>query len=664
MKTVESDSHGVPSHLRLAFFGRGDFATFMQGDRVNRVLGNVQAGPAPSDVNGFLELAALQQFIEAGMFTAEAESILGTRSEVVIGQLRSTVGRFFGSVDDATVVEDLAGDIGWQHRDDLLDLLGRHGAFRRCSAASMLTALQNAGFGLGDVLADRLLVRAYGVELREWLLGDPMNAEHVVRKQLGVVSSRAIHLPAQFTSDDARSLLRAYIEAPDAHLDVVQLITSAQITTGGVVDVHLKRDAKRAHKSLTAQLFETTKGLSTGVEVMVDSEQTEPVDLALDDMILKYSYSRSWLEQTTEPASVMNNLMYVFVFVTDRLCLTMPARQSNLGLVDSLFTTRGREDYPATSFFRLNEAASLLQMNMYDQFLRSKGIELESVFAWVFDEHMGEEHGIRSFQYSTSTPAAPYLQRCTHLLVQMESIAKQYRLYVTTGAVEGDLLALAPDQVLYRSLPTLIDGKYVYATRDVDVQNVLNLLFSNQSGLGYIDEDLHESTLAELLTGHDVLREQFHDHQKPQIDYLTSRGVLAADDVRVSIASSAQFLVLREIFECATASYHHFKPRHRAAVDELIARGWLVRKSSLLSEPEAGYFNYVLNQVDYADGPNLRNRYLHASHADQSDETEHYRSYLVILKMVAALIIKINDDLWIRAVELADEPAPSRCAPG
>jgi len=47
----------------------------------------------------------------------------------------------------------------------------------------------------------------------------------------------------------------------------------------------------------------------------------------------------------------------------------------------------------------------------------------------------------------------------------------------------------------------------------------------------------------------------------------------------------------------------------------------------------------------------LRNRYLHGSHIDVSDEDEHFRTYIAALKLLIAIAIKINNDFCLQDEE-------------
>ena len=83
----------------------------------------------------------------------------------------------------------------------------------------------------------------------------------------------------------------------------------------------------------------------------------------------------------------------------------------------------------------------------------------------------------------------------------------------------------------------------------------------------------------------------------------------------------------------------------------MVSKDWFVRRESLLTEAEGSYFNYCLNQAEFSNGPDLRNKYLHGSQADADDEEKHFRTYITALKLLISLVIKINDDFCLRADE-------------
>jgi len=230
----------------------------------------------------------------------------------------------------------------------------------------------------------------------------------------------------------------------------------------------------------------------------------------------------------------------------------------------------------------------------------------------------------------------------------MESVIKQFSLYVENGELDTDLLGMTSEQVRYKNIPSLLTGKYVYASDNQEVRNILHLLFSDQSGLTYINDNLRADDAARLLIKNQVAYDDFADYQKRSIDYLIGLGVLENTGKRVQLADANQFLILKAIFDAEATSYYHYSAEARTYIDDMVSKGWLVRRESLLTDPEGSYFNYYLNQAEFDNGPDLRNKYLHGSQADADDEEQHFRTYITVLKLLIALVIKINDDFCLR----------------
>ena len=121
----------------------------------------------------------------------------------------------------------------------------------------------------------------------------------------------------------------------------------------------------------------------------------------------------------------------------------------------------------------------------------------------------------------------------------------------------------------------------------------------------------------------------------------------------MQLTNIEQFRILSALFNTQCASYFHLSDRGRAVADEMVAKGWVERRSSLLSEAEGKYFNYFLNAVDFSNGPELRNKYLHGSQVNAEGEDAHFHTYMTALRLIVALVIKMNDDFCLAAAEEA-----------
>jgi hypothetical protein len=210
---------------------------------------------------------------------------------------------------------------------------------------------------------------------------------------------------------------------------------------------------------------------------------------------------------------------------------------------------------------------------------------------------------------------------------------------------------MGSEQIRYKEIPSLLEGKYLYPSDSEEIRNILHLLFSDQSGLTYISSDLRAESAARLILNNDVTYTDFLEYQRVRLDYLITTGVLVNEVDRIKFASASQLAILISLWKKEADSYYRLSRLERTRADEMVSKGWATRRSSLLSDAEGAYFNYFLNGVGFSNGPELRNKYLHGSQANTAEEGAHYHTYLVALRLTVALVIKMNDEMCMWAKE-------------
>jgi hypothetical protein len=631
---------------RLRFFGAGDFATYWQVHRAAEVVEGLDSACPPEEVNGILELHNARLFVEAG-FTPSG-IIEGDRKDIiaVAASIRRIVAQWFNALEDDNLAEMLT-EVDWQYHEHLLDLLAGLGVFGRCSAAAMLTTLDAANVHIGDMLTSKRLVENYDTTMRARLLAEPSRAELVIRHYLEGGVKKETFLPASFTPADSRTLMEAYIGSTEPNPNYLKLIADAPIDSKTGVDAKLVVKAKRRYDAMVEDFFETTPGFKTGCAVAVSPTQVEPVKATLNDMVIEYTFSQRWLEDTLDFPSVLNNFQFVFEFAPRWGLLTLPAFDSERRGLELAMGVNGAKDYRTGHVFTAKDRATLLQVAMYQQYLATKDIDLEEVLRWYFEEHLPAEYGIAGFVFSRSSPKANYLERCRNLFAEMESVATQFELLVKDGEIDHDVAAAGADLARYRTIPSALEGKYVYVSEHTEIRTILHILFSDQSHLTYINEDLSGDNAADLLRRNKVSYDSLHEYQRPMVDKLIELGVAENTGERIRLKDFDLFRVLKSLNDYEAVAYHHLNERSRAHVDMMLDAGWLVRRSSLLSDAEAAYFNYNLNSVDFSNGPKLRNKYQHGIQPKGDGEAQHQQTYYSALRLMVALTIKINDEFWL-----------------
>ncbi|MEU8331686.1 hypothetical protein [Micromonospora sp. NPDC048839] len=631
---------------RLRYYGAGDFATYWQVHRAAEVVKGFDPAAPPDEVNGILELHNARLFVEAGFIPTDV--IEDDRNALVVSAKRigRTVAQWFGALEDDNLA-DMLTEVDWQYREHLLDLLAGLGVFGRCSQTAMLTALDGAKVHIGDMLTSKRLVENYGVTIRERLLAEPDRAELVVRHHLGGETKNEIFLPANFIPADSRALMEAYIDSAEPNPNYLKLIADAPIDSKSGVDAKLVVKAKRRYAAMIEDFFKTAPGIRTGCTVSVSSTQVEPVKATLNNMVIEYTFSQTWLEGTLDFPSVLNNFQFLFEFAPQDGLLTLPAFNSERRGLELAMGMNGVKDYPTGHIFTAKDRATLLQTAMYQRYLGTKDIDLEEVLRWYFEEHLLAEYGIAGFVFSPSSRKANYLERCRNLFAEMESIATQFGLLVEDSEIDHDVAAAGADLVRYRTIPSALEGKYAYATNDPEIRTILHTLFSDQSHLAYINEDVRGENFVDLLRQNKVSYESLHEYQQPFVEKLIDHGVVENTSDRIRLKDSDLFHILQSLNDNEAVAYHHLNTRCRAHVDRMVDAEWLVRRSSLLAEAEAAYFNYNLNSADFSNGPKLRNKYQHGIQPKGNGEAQHRQTYYSALRLMVALTIKINDEFWL-----------------
>ena len=85
------------------------------------------------------------------------------------------------------------------------------------------------------------------------------------------------------------------------------------------------------------------------------------------------------------------------------MLLTLPSYSSQLGVVERFMKVTGREEYPEGAHFQFIDQRTLMQVMMYEQFLRSEGKELENIIAWYFNDYLKDTFSADGF---SDTPDA------------------------------------------------------------------------------------------------------------------------------------------------------------------------------------------------------------------------------------------------------------------
>ncbi|MDR6637077.1 hypothetical protein [Paenarthrobacter nitroguajacolicus] len=639
------------SSERVKFYGPRDLASGWLSEQAVKLIRDYSHGRKVHSLNDALELHNALAFEEHNVvprsLTEQERQDLAQSAQ----ESRRRVPSFFACFETSDL-DQLLADFEYEYADDLILLLERHEVAKRVGGQELFDALLKSGMPLSIMLSNPRFVKRHDRRLRDVLLADAQHGGLLVRMRLIKDVDTTHHLPASFSGVDSQQLLRAYIESASPHPNHVQAIAEANDNPNFGITPKIRLQAKKRYQGLIEELFsdETNTLVKNRYGIRIDPEQREPV---LDDIEHEedgITHMRSlggrYLSATLEPESVLANFAAVVGYADRQGLLSMPSVKTQMGTLERLLLA-GKDSYPRGQAFKHVDALTSQGTHAYGEFLRQNRIEVEDVVATFFREQLTSQYDAAGFYYTPSSTNSSFLERCRHISAEMESIARQFTLYCHEGELDPELLRMTSSPRPWSEIPSLIEHKYLRMKSPSDCELALHLLFNDQSRLTYVNKSLRARSFVQLATENELPYNALHHYQKAPVDWLIAEKLVSVNAGLILFSQPALILVLNDIYNHEAAPFGRYGEDESAAALALVDKGWLTFSSTLLTSAEASYFNFYLNKSEFSDGPDLRNRYLHGTNPDPSDLAAHIQAYMLLLRLLVSLTLKIRDDFQL-----------------
>lgn len=631
---------------KAKYFSDDDWSIGRALERAEKVLEEYERGAQCSDINSALELYNIQKLFQIGAKLPEwSEEYFHQLTQKAAGH-SSTIGAFWKTVEDknfAAIYENTEKI----YRDNFWEEFEQSKAYRRVSKEMFRSFLKTQKPSVTYILRQKEVVREYGKQLAEYMLDDPRSAELLLDYYLGL-DKAPYFLPNELSAEQKMQILEKYISSEDCNMNYLQSLLNGRITNNKEFPVtsRLKQRAQKRLDAFWKNHFETHQGIKTGVSVEFTPDCPEEAwCLSRKGTDLCAQYNTNWFLENLDYPTLLNNFIYLFGYVDFQFRSEFPAIPSEMSEMEKIIGIHGPQEYKYGCAFEQRSLLFYTQMLMYRGFLKKQGIEIEAVLQWFFEIYLKEEFGVENFSFPVCSPEASVLEKAKMMATEIERVFKQYKLYCEDGKIDHELLELETCSEKIDRIPSLRGNKYIYTTGDENATAQF-LLFSNQSVLGWVESCGHKyETLYELLRKETVRLEDFANFQKRDLQWLIQRNLLATDPIGAIIPAWKKVRLLKDLYDKGVIVNGYYSDCN-AALEELQRQGFIRCESSLFSVPEQQYLNFVLNQAEYSNGHQLRNKYVHGSYP--LDETKQQQDYTELLKIMVLIIIKINEEFCFR----------------
>src|SRR5699024_3275405 len=141
----------------------------------------------------------------------------------------------------------------------------------------------------------------------------------------------------------------------------------------------------------------------------------------------------------------------------------------------------------------------------------------------------------------------------------------------------------------------------------------------------------------------------FQNHQKKRSEYnIEKENITIETNEYIQCIDKQKVLVLKSLIDYGVINFQRLPKSVQNKLLHLENDGHIYFQSSLFTQQEQDLLDFYLNNSKFQNGPQIRNKYLHGRQGNK-DEKLNFNNYLIILRLIILVIIKINDDLTLQS---------------
>lgn len=638
------------SNDRIKYFSDRDMSLGWYLPMAEKKLVKLDLDKPICDINDAIELHNILKMInsEARLQSWSIEYQQELRRKAALAE--ASIGRFFSGITDSNFISTL-GMVEREYNDDIWGLFNYYKLSTRIRKETISIALDNDPYILRILLQQKDIVEAYSALLTERFISIAANAEILIHAYLSIDSYNSkptIFLPNGLTISKREDLINEYILSAEANPNYLRLIFESRDKDNLPLSVKTKRSAKLQYENYAKRFFSSNagSGMQLSFEISYDDECENAIKTHKSTGgHTKIVYGKKWIDNNLEYPTLWNNFIYVFEFVDVQCRCHFVSNPINQTPLLSILSSHGKSSYPRSTIEDYMNSLYNYVLLAYRHVLQLHKINIEDMITWFFSTYLHEEFQVEGFVFNAPSENTTYLEKCKILATEIDSILKQFDMFVNEGYIDRGLFEFTSDSMKTENIKSMIQRKYFYVAGSECFSHMYNL-FSDQSTLSYTQSTKKDyQSLFQLLLRKKAYRTDFHDYNLPSIDSLIKANYLILSNDSTLKLNKNKVYVLHDLYKNQVS----FRPMFEGFEDELSemeTSGDIRFSSTLFSESEQDYLSYVLTQSKFSNGLDLRNRYIHGNYPN--DTKQHENDYFEFLKTLIFIVIKINQEFCYR----------------
>ena len=419
------------------------------------------------------------------------------------------------------------------------------------------------------------------------------------------------------------------------HLKLIENSTSIDLC----IPDKMKVKAKKYRQKIENEILSNSSTIISNMEIIFKNA----IDLINTDCQppnLTITIDQKWIDENTQNDYLFANL-FIFLFICDKnYRAKFIAHKTQATTLEEIFDKPlGTNDYFQPFNSKLQESLAQLFIISYSQILLKQNKKIEDLLEWFYTEYIANEFNVYNFTFNSSSDNSTFLEKCRNLCSEIDSVLKQYQLYYENNEIDRELLEINSKPLLFSQLKSYDKNKFAYIV-DMKYKDSMYQIFSDQSSLNLITKLLNtnKSFISELLNPSlDLCLSDFDNIQQNIIKKLQYQKLITLNSNEKIIANPLSIKALDDFYKNSCICNKIYQ-KHLNSLNVQCNY-----TNSLFSTPEIDYLNFILNKKQFANGLDLRNKYIHGSQS--RNKSDHSHDYYLLLMIHCFIALKIYDEL-------------------
>ena len=461
-------------------------------EKAEKVINSFDENSSHDDINYILELYNISLLFDS-------QGRLNTWNDVYYCDLKSKVNKFIPIIAkyfhnlDILKIKSFYNKISRQYQEDFWRLFSRFKVYEKVKNEEFTSILYEFNVSIYLLLIHQSIVKYFDNEISDYMKHSKLTAVALIKHYL-VQKEIKYYIPESLLLEDQLTIIENYINSKGANPNYLELLYESRSRKEFPISDKIRLKAKRRCSEIFEKDSISESGLLYNLTVSF-SNIKEAICVFDEDLLdFKVTYSRLWVKDNLDNATLLNNFIYLFEYVDYHIRSTFPSKEYELGFLEKFAGVKGTKRYNIGLAFNFKNMLSLMQIKLYCQVLSEFDKRLENIFKWFFEEYLWNEFGVEGFTLLIPSENSTFLEKVRTVCSEIDSILSQFNVYIENGEIDRELLEISRNSPLIENIPSFFERKYGYI-EDRELLNISEYLFSDQSQLGILKIKHHTLTL-------------------------------------------------------------------------------------------------------------------------------------------------------------------------